>query len=820
MKKYGVWVCALTLGVLVACGGGGANNPDSQNVNPSNNGSNVPGPTLAITAAKGAGMAGATITVTDAKGSAFLCPGTTNTDGRLSCTVPAGFTAPFVIMAQVDAEKLYSVVPTASATSVNVTPLTTVVVAGLSSNGDPAQLASDIQADATKASAEAIQVQVNALNTNLRSVIDATLGAGSQLDPLKGALQANTGTGQDKLLDTIKVSITVPDAANSVAASQVISLKADPEASVTLSKGAPASSTITPEKVTAAKTIADANPALLVADLIARMNACYALPVGDRVAKTDGSGTAADVKATACKNLFIGNDPTLFKNGGALVGAKSAFKSLFSDQATGVVFDLGNLEYVVSNPGAANDGFWVLSYRSTDKDKNIGYGIFAVKNESGVLKQAGNQYDYDTGVSSYVQDREFINDMAASYLSTGYALTVSDKIVNGASIFKQVTVTSPKGKQLLLKPTTGCSNLALVNGSKLTCTGFVRLNYGYKNPNTQGDVPALERSNHFFVPLENKYSDADLAAIPDQGTWSFKIEFADNRAPVTQLHRTLSRAPTLSELRKTVFADLSNKARADLINNTKAAGAYVFGPNEYGQLGGGNDGDYWTVPAGAAAPTSIKISGRAPSVGSASGNAFDDASTVLASARSAQIKCSRLSAADLHCDAAVAVGASGYYAAGTRVSDLQLNAFLPQNLTRSKHIAAYYPSGNGAPAPPATTKTLADFAGSYSITTNWQAKGSDGKVADSGSTVGTLQINTSGAVSACSVGSFIQCSGALTLNTNKDGVTFSVRASDGGTMSGTLSGTIDSTYALSGSFSGINTDGNYTLSGSLTGRKL
>ena len=405
MKKIALLVSGLSLAVLVACGGGGGGAKDEPKVvdganNPGTGGGggggsseygtggNVTPVTLSITAAKGLAMVGATVTVSDANGTSSTCTGTTDKDGKLSCTLPAGFTAPFVIVAQLDDEKQYSVIPTGGSSSVNVTPLTTVVVAGLSSSGDPALFASEVKTDKTKASADAVKAQVTQLNTNLRAVIDVTLGPDSQLDPMAGELQANTGTGQDKLLDTVKVSITTPDTSNNVTAKQVISLKADPDATVTISKDSadPKPEPISSSKVAATKDVNEVNPAVLVADLMTRMNACYALPVADRVANFDvTAGIAADVKADKCKSLFVDNDPSNFKNGGVGVSAKGAFKSLFTNLGDGVVFDRGNLEYVVRNEGAANNGYWVVSYRSTDKGKNITYSNFALKNESGEL---------------------------------------------------------------------------------------------------------------------------------------------------------------------------------------------------------------------------------------------------------------------------------------------------------------------------------------------------------------------------------------------------------------------------------------------------
>ena len=157
MKKFGLILGGLSLAVLVACGGGGGGVKDEpKDPNTGNSGNNGTPVTLSITAAKGLAMEGATVTVIDANGTPSTCAGTTDKDGVLSCTLPATFTAPFVFMAQLDDEKQYSVVPAASATTVNVTPLTTVVVAGLSPSGDPAQFANEVKADKTKASADAV----------------------------------------------------------------------------------------------------------------------------------------------------------------------------------------------------------------------------------------------------------------------------------------------------------------------------------------------------------------------------------------------------------------------------------------------------------------------------------------------------------------------------------------------------------------------------------------------------------------------------------------------------------------------------------------
>lgn len=682
---------AITALCLTACGGGSSSS----------------GITFGGVAATGAAFGGATVTATDAAGASGTCSATDATTGAYSCNFPVTAQAPFVIEAKRmepngATTAYYSVAPDAQTPTVHVTKLTTAIVAGLSPTGDPAAFKTEVKTAPTIATANEISKQIAVLKTNLQSVIDAS--GTTTFSPLSDpTFSAGTGKGLDKVLDMVSVD-TTPQLSDGTKPSISLALSANPEAVIKLSRGATTDAgptvtgTISTAQVTSAQTILGDNPSALIADLLKRMNTCYALPVATRVAKTDGTGVATDVQAPECKTLFTQDDPSKYKSGGNLVSAKSAFKPLFYDAATGTTLDQGNFEYARSTPNnAATDGNWVVSYRATDKAGNVSYGTFAVAKEGTaavpVLKLIGNQYDHDTSVSAYVQDREFINDAAYSFLSTGYVMTVNDKIVSGASVYQKVVVTAPSGKTFTLKPLTGCSYLGLVNsGNNVICSNTVRLSYAYTKGSPAGTTNAsIPTNNPSLVFAAPALTDAQLLDLPNQGVWTFDITLANGNT-VQQKNRTLSRAPTLAAVQTMAFAQPTDVSRTDL-TTTQSLGYRLFTDSGVIEFNQGTNGelDWWTVPAGAIAPTTVRAWGNAPKVGTSAvwGNGFDDSTTVLSTARKAILYCSRQTTADLHCDSAVAVGGTGNYAVGVRINEAQLSGSTAKGLVVAKHIALY-----------------------------------------------------------------------------------------------------------------------------------
>ncbi len=633
--------------------------------------------TLSGISAVGVAFGGARVNVKDKSGASQDCGTTAEGTGLYSCTLPATFTTPFLVSAERDGEKYFSAVTelTEGKATAQITPLTHAIVASLATNGQPESLAPEV---ITKA---AIAEQVSKLQVGLASVISATLGPGQSINPLIDAIEAGSSQGMDKLLDAVKVSIT--------GGSVGIALRANLESAMTLDKSA-APTPIPDADVQAVKATVDAEPPKLITALLKRMNACYALPPTSRVAKTDGTGTATDVLGI-CREVFIDGDPANFKSGGNTVSAKAAFKTLFSASANGLVFDRGNLEYVVNSAGAANNGFWVVSYRATATDGTVSPGVFVLKLQGGQLKQAGNQYEHDSNVSAFVQNREFINASGNNYWSTGYSLSVNNRVVNGSSIYKQVVVTSPKGKTFTLKPLAGCSYLGLVVGTKTSCTSFVRLSYGYQDASkavaSASDMPTTDQSYLAFVPTP--MPDAELAQIPDQGTWLFEIELKSGET-FTQKHRTLSRAPTLADVKNMPFVSLTKGAKEDLQTNSQSAGTLLVSRPTVFNFGRDNGADAWETPSGALAPTTATLFGNAPvpSGGGTFGNSFNDSIAFPASYRKVSIPCSTQSNADLHCDSSV----PGHFAQGSRITEFQLNAPAARSVTRSKHFVLYNPN--------------------------------------------------------------------------------------------------------------------------------
>jgi hypothetical protein len=108
---------------------------------------------------------------------------------------------------------------------------------------------------------------------------------------------------------------------------------------------------------------------LLVSDLVARLQACYALPVADRVSLVVNSA----------------------------VPSTSTVKSgMFRDSATALKFDRSNLEYLLPNGELALTYRWTDSVGNTDNDQVIARKV------GNKLVLVGNQYQYEANVRPLV----------------------------------------------------------------------------------------------------------------------------------------------------------------------------------------------------------------------------------------------------------------------------------------------------------------------------------------------------------------------------------------------------------------------------------
>jgi len=677
--------------LLAACsGGGGTGSTSSAGGGSGGSGSDNPTPaaaTLSGVIASGAAFTEGTVQVTDSTGAVVGTSTAVGADGSYTVTLAAGARAPFVLVASRttadgETQSMVSVADTASSsgnTTVNVTPVTTLIAARLSPTGDPLALASAVQANPQTASAAAVATAVADVNAVLAPVLTAT-GTSTVVNPLTVTFTPN-GSGYDRVLDSIHVTVT-PDTSTSTRVevgfkAQQTDASAQPQ-TVQFASNAP---TATLQQSAAAVTLSASDlvpdgTSALIADFLSALTACYALPLEVRVNNASSSdsavvGSASNVSASECKSIFVGSNPGSYLSNGSVVERTAsntgAFAGLFRRGATGVVFSQGSYEFTRVN------GDLVIGYKTRDTTGAEGFDTLVVRKNaaSGKLQAIGNQYAYGGGIQAYHQVRHFItkdstgaSQTSYDYSSTGYTVSVPNTTDGaGNPIFDRVVVTTPRGTQLLLKPSTGMSYLPLVksNGT-VTSTSFVRLRSTYLAGTTTGHPKDLD-TNLFFALTD--FTDDQLAAIPNQAVWKYDYYLAGNvgsTPDATQHYKTRTRALTLAELSLRPMARLTDATLSTLLARTQLYNQILL-PNDASL-----SGLAYTVPTGALPPTSLQIWGRKGTAVAINGTRFDDSNKVASTATTGTVTCSPATNSDTHCNAVV----NGAFANYTYMNGLHL----------------------------------------------------------------------------------------------------------------------------------------------------
>lgn len=675
---------AVLLACLSACGGSGS---DDSKVEPEPEKPVVPVAPVATqltgVAATGAALAQAAVLVLDRAG-ATVCDTQTDAQGAYQCTLAAGVARPLVIRASKDDTVLYSTTAETGDARANVTPLTHIIVSKLAPDGNPASLSGLLATTPSAVTATTLKAQTDALLAALQPLL-AALNLGT-LDPLAGTLVAD-GTGQDKLLDSITVSVR-PDG---VAANIEVTVKTLP----TAGNSAPVSIQFRSNDVTimplpntlTGGSLAPVPAPSVVAELFARLRACYALPLTQRVNAVNDStaavGGPADVIAPACRSLFLNDDPASFLSNGARVGRSAsntgAFAGLFRPGSTGLTWFPGKVEFFRSNGDMVVSGGW------RDNQGNTANETYVVRNVANTLKLVGNQYRYGATARAWGEDRDFLNTPQFSYYSTGYNVRV-DNLTDGtgAPIFRKVLVTTPAGETLTLVPAPGQRLLSISpDGTNVGSSSVLRLAAGYRDTALVADPPSVKEPTLAFA--SPTLSDTQIGALQDQGVWTFEFFHADSGiANVTQQSRTVSRPFTIGELRLKPMVQFTAAARAELMADS-ADGFSRFTEVETAQIGDATT-PAWSVPLGALAPTSLGIFGRAPfgsTTQGVSGNRFDDTANVSSTATWGVVPCTSQSNADRHC------AGQGLYALNTTVNMVELWVLDSRQVEITKKAALY-----------------------------------------------------------------------------------------------------------------------------------
>jgi hypothetical protein len=643
---------------LASCGGGSGDGGGS---------TSTPSVQLSGTAATGAPFAGAAISILDKSGT-VVGSGTSGADGSFSITLSGGATGPFVLQAVRDDQTLVSIAPDTVSGTVNITPITNLIASRLSASGDPTKLAAEFKANPNLLTSVTVSAKVDEIVALLKPLLDAL---GATANPLTGKFAAD-GTGSDRVLDSLFIKISPESATTTNIEVSVKQNLADGIQPQPLQFSS-ASTTIASLLAVTAASLVKPGTAPLIAALLVKMNACYALPVADRVDTPDTNNVAASgIKATACKELFYNNDPSTFKSNGRVVSSNTAFANIFRTGGNNLVFDRGTYEFTRAN------GDIVIGYRSTDSSGNVTNDTFAVRADDAEaptkLQQIGNQYAYDGAIKPYHQLRTFVNQAGSDYYSTGYVPAVNNTLSGTTPIFNKVLVTTPKGSTLTLMPNPGYSTLQLAKAGTVTGTSFVRLRSVYTSADKASLDPATADTQLFFASPAQ--TDADITSIPQQAVWKFEYFLAANTGATpdaTQYYRTRSRALSIGELTQHAFANLEPSLLTDLVAESSANGS-VAAPPEGPTLD-------WVVGSGALPPTSLTVWGFG------GGKGFNDSLTVGSTVRTATIPCVNKSATDGHCTGGVNVASS--YVAGRQLNGLHLFARDPVGREFAHFYATY-----------------------------------------------------------------------------------------------------------------------------------
>lgn len=688
--------------VLAACGGssvdggggGGGGSPAMSS--------------LSGTAATGAPMAGATIVVRDASGAEVqVCRDgagaqvacTSGADGRFSISLRSDTRAPLVLTATPPdggAVQVSMAAQVQDGGTVNITPITTLIAASLSPSGDPHALRPG-DFDQT-----GLQAAVATLLAALQPLLDAV---GTTAHPLTGSFAAD-GTGMDKALDVLDVQIgTDVNGVVTVVAEIRLNGEGTQPASLTMvGGGAPTTSNMGGVNASA---LPQDGVAPRLAQLLERMGACYNLPHAQRVNTATSPHT---LLATACRDLFIDGDPAGYRHNGHGAGPSAAFSGMFGNRDTSgpsgatnrLTFDQPVYEFT---RGGAEAGDVVFTFRWRDQNGNQDWEQVVVREQNGAFRLVGNRYLYDARVRPHVQRREAVESASTgfSYFSSGYNTWVRNHVDgSGNPLFDRVQITTPAGRLLTVWPSPGFDrmNYRLANGS-VSGTSVINLQWAYWGGGSVGpsgvDLANIETGRVFArdaMGNPQPWTDAQIQAIPNQGRWRFDFFLAGNTGATpdaTQWHTTLTRAQTLGEVRALTWSAfvpaVRDSMRADI---DPALGGILFDAPDFLELRPELPGDpqhYWQVPAGALAPTWIDITGNFTD--GAINQRFNDGQGVRSTATTAQLRCSRASVADQHCEVDGAGNSTGRFRAGNVVQTIELWGKTSRGVERSAMYALY-----------------------------------------------------------------------------------------------------------------------------------
>ena len=648
----------LVSAIIAACGGGGGGGGTAPTGGGGGGGGGGSGVTLTGTVASGAPLAGAKVTCVDHTG-ATVGTATTAANGTFSLALTASAQAPLVLHASLGTTALVSVLPDTTKTVANITPVTHLISALLSSNGDPQHLDQDALSSASRLSAAAVTTAKTTVATLLKPVTDACGTTGH--DFINNTFAAD-GTGDDRVLESVDVRVRPTGAQSDIEVSvrQTLPVSAQPTTVIFTSSAPPASVSYTVDPTT----LVPSGFATQLQTLLNGLGACTAVPLSSRV-------SGGQITSSVCTGLFAGGNPVNFLQDGS--SAASTWPMLVS--STGGSFINGH--YVEGCQHTSN-GTTRLTQHVTFQYEDSNGGLTdldtEVDTESGTLRLIGNQYQYSSSIAPYAGYTEYPSEAAANYIATGFIPYVGNATATVAgvtsSIFQKVVVTTPQGSQYTLAPQVGLPYLVLQNpGGGSANTNGLTITNGFTSAATAAakGVPATYVSGGSTAWTSPPTPDATIVQLPSRGSWEFDYYLAGNATTTPdeiEYRRAATRPLSLAEFTAylTLLPTLTTPSSSAL------AAASVGTPPAL------------TLPAPTSGPESLSwsLATNGPTVDQAdvfgydpnASTSFADRSPPAAGQNGVQISCQTVTSSDLHCSGA-------NYASGDVIQVLQLESFIP-----------------------------------------------------------------------------------------------------------------------------------------------
>lgn len=718
MRKMTIYGALLptVAAVLVACGGGGGGSTSSLPAG----GGNASMPILSGTAAYGAPVEGATITVYDATGT-VVGTGVTGTLGSFNIQLTTQGVAPYTLKLSKDEILLHAIHTDATSGIVNITPLSDAVAAMVSPTGTADGLVASLQNSAAAPTKASVEAKQQIISTALSPVVTATGASGNLFNSsfsangqgqdklLDSVSVVSTADGVAKTANVQLIVKVATDPENPAAQLPVININSASTVADANAEKAKLGA------VTAADLPTD-NAAALYAGLIDNLNRCYK---DAPTVRTNGSNT---VLSAACKKVFLDNDPAQYLNYGERLGSNAQFAGMFTYTGA-VDFKPVSKSYLAQDLAGtkSSDGkgraivamSWVNEHGN--RENIMLYVTKYTLDGEVLLGLSGDRNTYGWGVVSHNQKREFPlrSDRQLDYVQSQYLISVRDVVRSGKSVVNYAKVTSPTGKKILLASAPGGASrdLAICRSTEINMAGNVpttpknteSTTYGSGNPKyyCTGTSKSLTMAQSFVDPSQRNRLPSDikdvgilrplndsgqpytpdsatLASYPSISMWEIEYNFMDG-SKKTQKTWSVARPMTVEELLGPNGPDaVMPRYTADTMSAIKS-----LKTQQGNALTACNSGDascdaaQSPVPAPAsggyrfawtesAVPmTSLWISGALNDVTrswiSSGGNAtrWDDQLGVRSTLRQAEVKCSRQSSLDAHCQSGVAVGTLG-----------------------------------------------------------------------------------------------------------------------------------------------------------------